>query len=199
MLFADKNAKTRERLVAAAMELFYLNGYHATSVAEILSLADAGSGSLYYYFKDKEDLALAVADTYRKMLHGVLFAPVISETDDPIEAIFKVLDNYRQGLIVSDFVHGCPIGNLALEVGDTLPRVANRLMDNFEGWVEEVERLLLRARDRFPDDVDLHGLATLVLTTMEGGVMLSRTKKDIHPFDTAVAQLKDYFSRLIRK
>ncbi|MCC6395238.1 MAG: helix-turn-helix transcriptional regulator, partial [Bryobacterales bacterium] len=40
-------------MVLAARELFHTQGYHATSMAEILKKAEANSGSLYYYFKSK--------------------------------------------------------------------------------------------------------------------------------------------------
>lgn len=188
---------TRERLITAAMKLFYMKGYEATSVAEILEEAEAGSGSLYYYFRDKQDLALAVATHYREMLFDALFAPVYESVDDPIERIFTLLDNYRKGLVESGFVYGCPIGNLALEISESLPEVRQKLGENFDGWIEHVRICLEDARRRFPRDVDFHSLATLVLTTMEGGVMLSRTKKSIEPFDTAVSQLHSYIYKLM--
>ena len=51
---------TRDRLIEAARELFYVHGYEATSIAEVLEKADVNSGSLYYYFSGKEELLLAV-------------------------------------------------------------------------------------------------------------------------------------------
>lgn len=192
-------SNTKERLIYAAMELFYANGYEATSVSEILKKADAGSGSLYYFFRDKEDLALAVAEEYLEMLYEVLFKPVYQTVDDPIERVFTVLDNYRKNLVDSNFTYGCPIGNLALEVSETLPGVTAVLSKNFDGWIEQVRLCLEDAKEQFRDDVDLHGLATIVLTTMEGGVMLSRTKKNVEPYDTAVKQLRSIFDSYLRK
>ena len=136
---------------------------------------------------------------YHEMLFEVLYRPVYDAVEDPIERIFTVLANYRRGLVESDFSYGCPIGNLALEVSQSLPRVAERLADNFDGWAEQMRTLLEMAQERFPEDVDLHGVATLILTTMEGGVMLSRTKKTIAPYDTAIAQLRDYIERLMAR
>lgn len=190
---------TREKLIEAAMELFFYQGYEATSVAQILEKAGAGSGSLYYFFRDKEDLALAVAQKYLVMLRPVLFDPVYAEESDPIERIFLLLANYRKGLIMTNFRLSCPIGNLALEVADSLPAVAEVLARNFDGWIEQVRILLDAAADRLPPDLDRLGLATLVLTTMEGGVMLARTKKSIEPYDIAIGQLRDYVDRLLRR
>ena len=53
-------SSTRDRLVEAARTLFWKHGYASTGIAQILKEADAGSGSLYYFFPTKEDLLLAV-------------------------------------------------------------------------------------------------------------------------------------------
>ena len=63
-----KTASSRERLVDAALYLFWLQGYAATGVAEILSQANVRSGSFYYFFKTKEDLLLAVLQRYIETL-----------------------------------------------------------------------------------------------------------------------------------
>jgi len=47
---------TRERILLAAVELFYSRGYAATEMADILKKARANSGSFYFFFKGKEDL-----------------------------------------------------------------------------------------------------------------------------------------------
>ncbi len=44
---------------------------------------------------------------------------------------------------------------------------------------------------------DLDALATMVLTTMEGGVLQSRSHRRIEPFDQSVAQLRNYFACLL--
>ena len=44
----------------AALYLFWLRGYAATGIAEILQRAKANAGSFYYCFKTKEELLLAV-------------------------------------------------------------------------------------------------------------------------------------------
>ena len=107
-----KNA-TCERLVEAARTLFWKHGYASTGIAQILKEADAGSGSLYYFFPTKEDLLLAVLEWYRENLWAAVVQPVFDRVTDPIERIFGILDSYRRGLLMTNYQHGCPIGNLA--------------------------------------------------------------------------------------
>lgn len=188
---------SRERILEAARELFWVNGYEATSVAEILEKAGVNSGSLYHYFESKGELLLAVLDTYNDMLFSAVIEPAFQKVDDPIERIFAVLEGYRRGLLYTVFTGGCPIGNLALEVGDHHPEARQRIAENFNGWVSWMRQCLDEAAGRLPAHVDRAQLAQFILTVMEGAVMQSRAHASIGPFDAAVAQLRDYFNRLL--
>jgi len=84
----------------AAMELFTTKGYEATSIAEILSKAGVNPGSLYYFFKTKEDLLLAGLDLFQVLVYPIVMEPAFSREGDPIEKIFAVLADYRQRLVV---------------------------------------------------------------------------------------------------
>jgi TetR/AcrR family transcriptional regulator, transcriptional repressor for nem operon len=187
---------TRERIVEAAMELFWLKGYGSTSIADILSRSQVNSGSLYYFFPGKQDVLIAVLQAYRDGIRPMLLEPAWAGVDDPIERVFALLARYRTALVDTDCTYGCPIGSLALELHEPDPPVRELMAANFRGWVEGVEACLQQARDRFPAATDLRALAELALNVMEGGVMQSRTFRDIGPFDRAVGQLREHFAAL---
>jgi TetR/AcrR family transcriptional repressor of nem operon len=192
----DVNA-TREVLIHTAMELFGQKGYASTSVADILRQADAGSGSLYYFFEGKQELLLAVLDAYHEGIYPMLLEPAWRGVEDPIERIFALLASYRGLLTDTDCTYGCPIGSLALELHEPDPAVRHRLEANFTAWQQAVGGCLTQAADRFPPQTDLNRLAGFVLTTMEGGVMLARTYRRLEPFDDAVAALRQHFDLLM--
>ena len=187
---------TRDRLVFTAMRLFGEKGYLSTSVADILREAGVNSGSLYHAFPTKQDLLLAVLDTYRAGIEPMLLAPAWAGVDDPIERVFALLAAYRQRLTDSDCLYGCPIGSVALELHEPDPPVRELLSVNFDGWVDHVEACLNAAGERLPADLDRRKLAVFVLTTMEGGVMQSRTHRTLDAFDASVEGLRDYITRL---
>jgi AcrR family transcriptional regulator len=189
--------ETRTRLVEAARVLFWEQGYANTGIAQILKAADALSGSLYYFFPTKEDLLLAVLESYKGLLWPMVVQPVFNRIHDPIERIFGILDGYRKGLLATDYRYGCPIGNLALEVSNNLPAVRGLIAENFTGWCKVIESCLDEAAGRLPTGLDRAELARFVLVTMEGAVMLARTYRGIEPYDTAVGQLRGYFDRLL--
>jgi AcrR family transcriptional regulator len=190
---APAPAATKNRLIVAARDLFWEHGYEATSLAEVVQKANAKTGSLYYFFKTKEELLLAVLDWYMENLFPVLIQPIVAHISDPIERVFALLDGYRKALVATGCTYGCPIGNLTLELGDSLPRAREKLASNFEGWRTWVRKFLDESGDRLPEKLDRAELAMFVLTVMEGGVMQSRAQQSIEPFDAGVRQLRTYF------
>lgn len=178
------------------MHLFHEQGYEATGMAEILRAAGVNSGSMYHFFRTKEALLLAVLDRYVELLHPEVMDPVVRQEPDPIGRVFVLLAGYRQLLEMSEFRAGCPIGNLALEVGESSPAARERIALNFEGWRVAVRGFLEDAGDRLPRELDRDQLATQVLTVMEGAVMLARSYRSLAHFDAAVAMLRDHFTRL---
>jgi TetR/AcrR family transcriptional regulator, transcriptional repressor for nem operon len=190
---------TRTRLVLTAMELFRAKGYGTTSVADVLQTARVNSGSLYHFFPGKQDLLLAVLDAYHEGIRPMLLEPAWSGIVDPIEKVFALLACYRRALIDTECVYGCPIGSLALELHEPDPSVRERLAANFAAWIDAIHECLVEAGARLPQDLDRRELAVCVLTTMEGGVMLSRTFREIIYFDAAVRQLRSHVERLMRE
>lgn len=188
---------TRLRIILTAMQLFWEKGYASTSVADILKAAGVNSGSLYHYFEGKQALLLAVLETYHGGIGPMLLQPAWDGVDDPVERIFALLARYRKSIVDTECSYGCPIGSLALELHEPDPPVRQKLMDNFSAWTAAIEQCLEAAAPRLPADLDRKALARFVLTTMEGGVMQARTYREVQPFDACVAQLRDYFSRLL--
>src|ERR1700675_2993618 len=102
---------TRDCLIMTAMQLFWEKGYGSTSVADVLQAAKVNRGSLYHFFPGKQDLLLAVLQTYRGGIGEMLLEPAWKGVADPIEKIFALLARYRQSVVQTDCVYGCPIGS----------------------------------------------------------------------------------------
>jgi TetR/AcrR family transcriptional repressor of nem operon len=190
---------TRDRLIEAAIRLFWEKGYNATGMAELLKAAHVNSGSFYHFFDSKEALLMAVLDWYKENIYPALLQPAFENTDDPIERIFALLERYRGLILQTDCAYGCPIGRLALEIGPEQRAVHQKIAENFSAWTAAVRKCLDGAADRLPPGLDREKLATLVLSVMEGGVMQSRSHRNVDPFDQSVEQLRDYFKRLLEE
>lgn len=186
----------RLKIILAAMELFWLKGYHSTSVADLLSRTQLNSGSLYNVFPSKQDVLVGVLEAYRDGIGEMLLSPAWDGVDDPIEKIFALLARYRGLIRESECTYGCPIGSLALELHEPDPVVRELIAANFTAWTAAVAGCLRAAGDRLPPNTDAEALAEFVLTAMEGGVMQARTHRDVAYFDRAVGQLRAHIDML---
>lgn len=190
---------TRNKIVFAAMDLFWEKGFGSTSVADILSRTQIHSGSLYHFFPGKQDVLVGVLEAYRDGIEEMLLDPIWSGVDDPIERIFALLAGYRMHMLTTECSYGCPIGSLALELHEPDPQVRALLAANFDKWTDAIENCLAQAAQRLPAGIDRKALAEFVLTTMEGAVMQGRTHRDIAYFDRSIAMLRDHFDMLIAR
>ncbi len=187
---------TRHRLLATAARLFHEQGYEATGVSTILRESGVNSGSLYHVFENKEALLRGVLVHYLSELDAQVTGPAAARTEDPLERVFALMGDYRQGLELTGCTMGCPIGNLALELSDSHPQVRELIHANFENWLDVVSGWLVDAGPRLPADVDRRGLARFVLATLEGGIMQARASGSFTPFDESIAHLRRYFELL---
>ena len=187
---------TRERILRTAFQLFHEQGYHATGVATLLREAGVNAGSLYHFFPSKEALLVGVLEFALVLLRPAVMDPAERRSADPLERVFELLGQYREGLHAWGCKMGCPIGNLALEVADDNVPARQLIHQNFENWILAVKQWLDDAGDRLPPDLDRAQLARFVLTVMEGGIMQARAAGQLGPFDDSVAQLRAYFAAL---
>lgn len=191
------SSTTRDRIVQTAMQLFCEKGYGTTSIADILKAAEVNSGSLYHFFPGKQDLLLAVLDAYVTCLHPMLLEPAWKGVDDPVERVFALMAKYRELIVQTDCMYGCPIGSIALEIHEPDPPVREKLAANFTGWTRAIQSCIEAAK--LAKGEDAQALAEFVLCTMEGGVMQARTHRDVAYFDRAIDQLRLYFKLLQAK
>ena len=191
-----QGSSAQAKILRTAFQLFHEQGYHATGVATILREAGVNPGSMYHAFPGKEALLEEVLRYALTLLRPAVIAPVEATVEDPLNRVFGLLDQYRQGMVHNGCRMGCPIGNLALEVSDDHRGARVLIAANFENWVKEVATWLEAAGDRLPQDVDRARLARFVLTVMEGGLMQARAEGNLAPFDASVAELRTYFSLL---
>ncbi len=188
---------TRTRLLETAARLFHEQGYEATGIATILRESGVNSGSLYHFFKSKEDLLRGALEWRLRELRPQVTDPCEAETEDGIERVFALLGRYRQMLEMTHCTMGCPVGNLALELADSHPEVRPLIHANFENWLDVVTGWIEGVGARLPADLDRRGLARCVLTTMEGGIMQARASGTLQAFDDSVAHLRRYFDLLL--
>ena len=137
------NQNKRERLVDSAAVLFHHRGMTATSLADIAKHADIPIGNVYYYFKTKEELALA-ALTRRREQFSAIYAGLQENLADPRQRLIEVT-RYYETLRDEYTKHGCPIGKMiesAENDGDNVTQTAAHTLADFVSWAEQQFRQL---------------------------------------------------------
>lgn len=133
---------TRTRILMASFQLFHEQGFHATGIATILRETDPNPGSLYHFFPSKDALLIGVLEFALVLLRPAVMDPAEKRSDDPIERMFELLQQYPEGMHAWGCKMGCPIGNLALEVSDDNHAARALIHQNFENWTTAVKKWL---------------------------------------------------------
>lgn len=190
-------ADTRDRILEAAMRLFYEQGYNATGVATILREAGVNSGSLYHFFESKEALLKQVLEAYLDMLVPMVMQPAEEAATDPIDRVFALLEWYRAGLEATGCQFACPLGQLALEIGHEQPVLRGLIDQNLRQWADHVKGWLDEAADRLPPGTDTGALSRFILTVMEGAQLQAKAAGNLGAFDESVLVLRRCFDLML--
>jgi TetR/AcrR family transcriptional repressor of nem operon len=134
-LMAVSNDK-KERLVHAAMRLFYCRGFAATSLADLAKDSKVPVGNVYYYFKTKEQLAEAVIAAYREMIES--WHKVAAAAPTPPQRLKIWLEKYA-AMCVDLMDWGCPFGRLLVDFKQQSGSLGDQAADLYLvilDWVE---------------------------------------------------------------
>ena len=181
-----KGEATRSRIVEAAAGLVLQHGITRTGVEDVQREAGVSASQLYHYFGDKQTLMRAV------LQHQT--AEVLAAQQPELDALdsFDALTRWRDRLVALQRARhcagGCPIGSIAAEVAEDDPDARADLVDSFEQWEATLRAGLGAMRDAglLRDDTDTDRLALALLAAVQGGLLLTQTRRTTVPLETAL-------------
>ena len=168
-----KGEESRQRLIECAAELFWKNGYSATGISEILKQTGLPKGSFYFYFKSKDDLAIAVTEYYQKIL---LEQFQNSSQENAWERFIEEIFNYLSGRTTGQTFAGCPYAVLGMETALSKPALSSVFMERLKKFEQIFQKVLLYSG--LPQD---HAaiLSRRMLSIYQGYLLLGRISGDI--------------------
>ena len=171
------------RLMEAAMDLIWLNGYGAASVDAICEQAGAKKGSFYYFFKSKSDLAAAAleADWNKKRSQ---MDSIFSPTVPPLERLDRYFDFVYQNLTKvrerCGAILGCPYVSVGSEVStqdqvvrEAIDRIMDRKLQFFVSAVRDA------AAQGLIETADPVAKAQALFSSYQGTIAQARIQNDI--------------------
>ncbi len=181
---------TRERIVEAADELFYRQGFEHSSFADIADAVKISRGNFYHHFKSKDDILTAVI-ALRMVNTGKMLDQWEQSGETPVERI----SNFIQILIMNRAKieqYGCPVGTLCGELAKldhAAQSDANRLFTLFRQWLRHQFKLL-------GHDADADALAMHLLARSQGVATLANVFHDVAFIDQEVMQMHHWLDSI---
>lgn len=178
------------RLIDAASRVIHKQGFVRTTLSDIAQEAEIALGSLYYYFKTKDDIVRAiVAQRVRDLREGMIDWERLDRAADRIDALIQVWVNTRD----VDALYGCPIGSLCYELakqGGALGALAAEPLRLQLDWAKQ------QFCDMGYDENAAGDLALHLITALQGISLLSNAFSDAELITREARHLRLWLQQL---
>jgi AcrR family transcriptional regulator len=178
-----KGARTRARIVEEAAALIHERGVAGTTLDDVRVAAEVSGSQMYHYFADKNELVQAVIDYQADAIvdrnrHALSSANGVEAWRKMVMAAAK--RTKAKG--------GCALGSLVGQLAECDPEARALIAAGFDQWAAAISDGL-RSHGKLPSGIDPDDLATTLLATLEGGLLLAQVQRSTRPFETAVNTL----------
>ena len=172
---------TRQRILDAAFDEFYKNGFQGGSLNRIVDEAGTTKGAVFHHFKGKKDLGYAVV---REVIHPDFkqqWCDPLANSTDPITDLKRI---FRQGakrkIADGGLVHGCPLNNLAQEMSPLDVKFRQSLENTYVAWRETVAAAFARGikAGKVRRDVSPRKVAAFIVAAQAGMAGTAKNSQD---------------------
>lgn len=153
---------------------------------DVLSASGTGKSQFYHYFASKEALVKELVALHEERLNA------------PVEGVEGWLDKIVRDHEAGLYADGCPIGNLASEMAAQSEEIRVVVANVIERWEAQVGAALkdMKAKGLLRPDVVPENLASFVVGSVQGAILLAKTKKNPEPLIQTVGMLKAHIAGL---
>ncbi|OBG29890.1 TetR/AcrR family transcriptional regulator [Mycobacterium sp. 852002-51057_SCH5723018] len=179
------NPDVRRRLLEAGLQLVHARGFAASGVKDITDAAGVPKGSFYAYFPSKEALAAAILEHYWSDIETRLL-PLLDAQGSPQDRITRFFHALANEHEAGDFLLGCLIGKLSLELGGSSEPVRAELVRILDIWNAALTACVRSGQDAdggIRTDLDAGELASLLIEAWEGAALRGKVTRDRFPYD----------------
>lgn len=187
-----KGEQTRRKIVEAAAPIFNQHGYEGSSLNALMEATGLKKGGIYRHFASKEELAAEAFDyTWEAAWKARLLH--VDEKANGIEKLKQLIANFVEHR--SPVAGGCPILNTAIDADDGNPVLRARVVKGLRSWVARLQRIVKQAQKRGETQpgVDAEEVATLIVASLEGALMMTRIQRK----DKALRRVQSHLNRYL--
>lgn len=192
---AKKGTMTREMIVAKAAELFNSLGYFRASMSDLMAATGLEKGGIYNHFGSKDELALAAFE-YAVGAFGSRLSERVKACDSASEKLHATIDHFKDVVHNPPLPGGCPLLNGAVESDNAHPALREKVQGAMKKFLQFIETMIAQGVENgnLKSDVDAHTMATFIVASLEGGMMLSMLYEDPGRIDSIATALHDYIN-----
>jgi TetR/AcrR family transcriptional regulator, transcriptional repressor for nem operon len=174
---------TKQNILQIGAEIIHRKGYNATGLQEILSAANVPKGSFYNHFKSKEDFGLQVIDFFTDFFAQFCKDILEDSNRSPLGRLELLLDRFMEFFDSRGYTCGCPVGNLAQELGDLSPVFQEKLSKAIDTMVDYYTMILSEAQaaGEIPKDINAKEAASFIVTSWHGALIRMKVSKGVGP------------------
>jgi TetR/AcrR family transcriptional repressor of nem operon len=195
--FMRKGEQTRQEIIRKAAPIFNQRGYDGAALSDLMRATGLEKGGIYRHFSSKEALAAEAFDyAWRETFEARI---------RDLDAISNSVDRLKQ--LVANFVErrgvipgGCPLLNTAIDTDDGNSVLRERARRALRGWRSYLSSMItagIKAREIRPK-IDAQKLATLIISSLEGAVMVYRLERNEEALRAVKAHLDNYLETEVR-
>ena len=185
---ADQGRPPRDRMVYSAAQLVRERGVCATGVRDVVDRAGAPRGSFQHYFPGGKDQLVSEALLWSGEFAAQWVASYVDGARRPTPSglFTHMVAQWKREFSARGFERGCPVNAAAADLAGGDSPVTAPLREALTGWEEAIVAALVRMA---VPTRRARRLATLMLSSLEGAIMLSRVHRDVRPLTTVAAEL----------
>jgi AcrR family transcriptional regulator len=190
---------TRRKIVKAAFDEFYRNGFHGGSINRIVKKAGTTKGALFHHFNGKDDLGYAVVEEVIQPEMKKRWFDSLANSTDPIADLKHSFKEYRKEEIRSGLLlNGCPLNNLAQEMSPLDEGFRERIERVYDSWRDCLAKAFARGikAGKVREDVSPGQVATFVVAAQTGMIGTAKNAQSDALLMQAGQALFDYLDGL---
>ncbi|WP_458106979.1 TetR/AcrR family transcriptional regulator [Arthrobacter sp. R3-55] len=185
---AIKGDLTKARLAESMLQLIQTSGYSGTGLNAVIEHASAPKGSMYFHFPEgKEGLGVAAVELAAKQFETLIAEAAVS-AGSAAGAARATIEALADIVSESNFRLGCPVSVVTLEMGAESERLRRACAAAFEAWIAPTSALL---EANGVGAAEARSLATVVVSMIEGAVIVSRAMQSTQPLVSAADVVAD--------
>lgn len=188
----SKSDLTKQYIVERSSAVFNTKGYMGTSMQDIMDATGLTKGGLYGNYKSKEAIAFAAFDYNVKKVMDMMSKMIVVEKNAP-DKLNAILNFFKSYYFEPPVAGGCPILNMAIEADDTHPGLRLKVVEALEALRASLIHILKKGQSygQIKADADVNKFATIFLSTIEGGIMMSKVYQDFRYLRDCIAHLSE--------